>query len=345
MSEQNPKKAFEISWSALFKIAVAVLIFYFVYFIRDILLSFVFALIISILFDPIIDFLQKYKIPRILGVILVYVSVFGILAVAIYFLAPILINETDQFVQLFPYYFEKVSPSLKLLGVKAFENIDTFSKTLGSALSEMSASVLNSLFSIFGGITSTILIISIAIFLSLEEKSVLAALKFIFPKKYEDYITSLWQRSEQKVSGWFLSRIIASIFVGVASILLFYYFNVKYPVSLGLLAGLSNFIPIIGPLATGLLVFFLVAIDNIYRAVFILIGVALIQQIENTIITPYLSKRFFDLSAVIVLISLVVGAKIAGFLGVILCLPLAAIIFEFSKDFLEMRKKENSDED
>lgn len=339
MENKIESGVFNISWAALFKISFTILIFYFIYSIRDLFLAFLFALILSILFDPVIDFLQKHKIPRVLGVILVYISVFGVIAMSVYYIAPILVSEISEFVQLFPFYFEKISPSFKILGIMAFENIDTFSKTLEIALTEMSSSILNSLFSIFGGLTSTLFIISIAIFLSLEEKSVLKALKLIFPRKYEDHLTDLWQKSEKKVSGWFLSRIMASIFVGIASILLFYYFNVEYPVSLGLLTGLSNFIPIIGPLIMGLLVFFLIAIDSIYRAIFVLIGIALIQQIENNIITPYLSKKLFNLPPVIVLLSLVIGAKVAGLLGIILFLPLAAIIFEFTKDFLKAQKQ------
>jgi len=216
MENQIEKSAFNISWATLFKISFTILIFYFVYSIRDLFLAFVFALILSILFDPVIDFLEKFKIPRVLGVILVYISVFGFIAITIYYMAPILISEMNEFVQLFPYYFEKISPSFKILGIMAFENIDTFSRTLEIALTEMSSSILNSLFSIFGGLTSTLFIVSIAIFLSLDEKSVLRALKLIFPRKYEDYLTDLWQKSEKKVSGWFLSRIIASAFVGAA---------------------------------------------------------------------------------------------------------------------------------
>lgn len=339
MINENSSKTLEVSWASLLKISVAILIFYTLYYVRDILLYFIFALIISILFDPIIDFLQRLRIPRVLGTILVYVSIFGFLAMLMYYIAPILITEINQFVQLFPYYFEKISPPFKILGVKAFENIEIFSKTLENTLLRVSDNILSSLFAIFGGIFSTLLIISIAIFLSLEEKSVLRALQLIFPEKYEEFLTGLWLKCEKKVSGWFLSRLIASAFVGAASIVLFYYFNVKYPFSLGILAGLFNFIPIIGPLITAVLIFFLIAIDSILRAIFVVIGFALIQQIENTILTPYLSKKLFDLPPVIVLLSLAFGAKLAGFLGVILGLPLTAIIYEFTKDFFKAKKE------
>jgi predicted PurR-regulated permease PerM len=332
-------KTLDVSWGTLLKISLVVLFFYVLYLVRDILLAFVFALIISILFDPIIDFLQRFKIPRVLAVILVYVVIFGFLAMLIYYLAPILIHEINQFAQLFPYYFEKISPPLKVLGLKAFENIEVFSKTLENTLSAVSSNIFASLFAVFGGIFSTLFIISIAIFLSLEEKGVLRALQLIFPSRYEDFLLSVWQKCEKKVSGWFLSRIIASSFVAVASIILFYYFNVKYPFSLGIISGLLNFIPIIGPMIAASLVFFLVAIDSILRAIFVIIGLALIQQIENNILTPFLSKKLFDLPPVIVLISLALGMKLAGFLGAILGLPLAAIIYEFVKDFLEAEKR------
>jgi len=339
MNESINGKSLDISWSALLKVSVVVLIFYALYLLRDVLLDLVFALIISILLDPIIDFLQRLKIPRVLAVILVYVAIFSFLAMLIYYLAPILIQEVNQFTQLFPYYFEKISPPLKFLGFKAFENIEVFSKTLENTLSAVSSNMFSSLFAIFGGIFSTLFVISVAIFLSLEEKGVLRALQLIFPAKYEDFLLNLWQKCEQKVSGWFLTRIVASAFVAIASILLFYYFNVKYPFSLGIISGILDFVPIIGPMVAALLAFFLVAIDSILRAIFVLIGFALIQEIENNIVTPFISKKLFDLPPVVVLISLALGMKLAGFLGAILGLPLTAIIYEFVKDFLEAQKK------
>src|SRR3989344_1539365 len=116
------EKILDISWGTIFKISLTILIFYFVYLTRDILILFIFALIISVLFNPAIDFLVKKRIPRGAAIPIVYLFFFGLLGLLIYFIAPIFVYEIQQFSQLFPQYFEKVAPTLKGLGLAVFEN-------------------------------------------------------------------------------------------------------------------------------------------------------------------------------------------------------------------------------
>ncbi|PIP24902.1 MAG: hypothetical protein COX34_01685, partial [Candidatus Nealsonbacteria bacterium CG23_combo_of_CG06-09_8_20_14_all_36_12] len=177
----NNNRVLDISWGTILKIGIGILGFYILYLIRDILVWFIFALIISILFNPAIDFLQRKRIPRVISVIFVYLFVFGLLSFLIYLISPLFISEIQHFSQVFPQYFEKISPPLKGLGVRAFENLESFMNILGGTLEKMTANIFNTLFSIFGGIFSTIFVLTIAIFLSLEEKSVERALSLLFP--------------------------------------------------------------------------------------------------------------------------------------------------------------------
>jgi len=336
----NGEKVLDISWGTIFKIAIALFSFYFLYLIRDILILTIFALIFSVLFNPAIDFLQRKKIPRVLAIIFVYIGVFGIISFLIYLTASLFVQEIQQFLQIFPQYFEKISPPLKSLGVEAFESFETLTKTFQDWFLRASSNIFSALVSIFGGIFSTLFIITISIFLSLEENLVERSLIFLFPKKYENFVLDLWKKCQIKVSGWFGTRIIACLFVGVFSYFAFFLFNVKYAFLLSLLAGSLNLIPIIGPILTGILIFLIVSLDSISRAIFALIAFILIQQIEGNILTPILTRKFIGLSPVLVLISLAIGGKLWGILGAILAIPLAGIIFEFLKEFLEKRKRE-----
>jgi len=336
----NNEKILDISWGTIWKIFLTVLCFYLLYQIRDILIWFIFALIISILFNPAIDFLKRFKIPRVLAVCFIYVAFFGLLILIIYFTASLFISEIKQFSQSLPQYFEKISPPLRGLEIRAFEDIETFISTLGGVLDKIVANIVNVLFVVFGGIFATIFILTIAIFLSLEEKAVEKSIGLLFPKKYEAYTLSLWERCQKKVSGWFLTRIIACLFVGIASLIAFLLFNTPYPFTLGLLAGALNFIPIVGPIITAILLFIVIALESLSKAIFVLIAFTLIQQIENNILTPFLSKKFVGLSPVLVLTSLAIGGILWGFLGAILAIPLAGILFEFLKEFLEKRREE-----
>ena len=332
----------DLSWATILKVSLAFLCFYLIYLVRDILIWFIFALIISILFEPGIKFLQKIKVPRVLSVIFIYVSIFGILGMLIYWMAPMFISEIQNFAKLFPQYFEKIAPPLKGLGFEAFENIETFTQSLGVMLQKASSDIFSALGLFFGSIGSTIFILAIALFISLEEKGMERFILLISPKKYESYVLTVWQRAQRKVSGWFGARVLACIFVGIAVFVALSLFNVKYALSLALLAGILDIIPLFGPIIAGIIAFVFVAMDSWLKAIFILLAFVLIQQIEGNILSPVLSKKFIGLPPVLVLISLAVGAKLLGLLGAILAIPLAGILFEFLRDFLKKRKEEQA---
>lgn len=165
----NGEKVLDISWGTILKIAIGLLGIYLIYLIKDILIWLVFALIISVLFNPAINFLQKRKLPRVLSTILVYIIVFGLLGGVIYLVASPLFSELQQFARLFPQYFERIAPPLSGLGITAFESMESFITTIEGWLTQASAGVFSALAAIFGGIFSTITIFAMAIFLSIEE--------------------------------------------------------------------------------------------------------------------------------------------------------------------------------
>ena len=337
-------KILDISARTILKISLAIICFYFLYVLRDIVIWLIFALIISVLFEPAIDFLQRKRVPRALGTVFVYSSIFGILILLIWIIVPIFGEEMKTFIESFPVYFEKISPTLRTLGFQVFENIQTFTDALQKAINSMSESVLNVLFAIFGGIFSTLFVIATAMFLSIDEKSIEMALVLLFPKKYEHFILDAWGKTQKKVSGWFLARVISCLFVGVASYIIFLIFDVEYPLILAVFSGAFNFVPYIGPLITGILLFLIVFPTELVKSIFVIAGYMLIQQIENHILSPILMKKMVNIPPALVIVSLVVGAKLWGFLGSLLVIPLAGIIFEFTGEFLKRRKlKENAE--
>lgn len=336
----NSERILDISWSTILKISIAVFCFYLLYLIRDILIWFVFALIISILFNPAIDSFRKKRLPRFLATTLVYVAIFGISGLVIYWVAPLFIQEIRQFTQIFPQYFEKISPLLKELGIEAFESLEILSRNAEDWLVQASTNIFGAIVSIFGGVIAAISIFSIALFLSLEEKGIERMLVILSPKKYEAVVLNIWEKSQRKVAGWFGARILCCLFVGLATFFACYVLDIKYAASLGFLAALLNIIPIVGPAITGIIILIFTALTSWLKAIFILIAFILIQQIEGNILTPALTKKFIGLPPVLVIVALLVGGKLWGILGAILAIPIAGILFEFLRDFLK-RKKES----
>jgi len=339
------RSVLDLSWETVMKIALAVIFFYFLFQIKDIIIWFVFALIISVLFNPAIDFLRKFKIPRIAATSFVYLLTFGLLSVVFYLAVTILVGEVEQLSHLLPHYIQELSPTFREMGIYVFEDIESFINGIKSSLRELASAFFTVLFSVFGGIFTTFFVLTMAFFLSLEGGLVEKGMVALFPKKYEEYSMALWKRCQKKVSSWFATRILACLFVGVATYIACLILAIKYPFSLGLIAGVTNFIPYIGPLVSGTLIFAITAVDGLAKGVFILIVFILIQSIESSVLIPILSQKFIKLSPVLVIMSLTIGGVLWGMLGALLAVPLAGILFEFLKEFLEKKKREEAVEE
>jgi len=332
------EKLLDISWETILKLFVALVCFYILYLVRNIIVWFIFAIIISVLVEPLIEFLTRRRIPKLVSVILVYFIIFGLISFSVYSTVPIFTSEVREFVKILPQYFEKISPPLKGLGFRAFEDIQEFTDLISKNLERMAETIFSAISAIFGGILATFTIFALSLFLSLEEKPIEKAFRLIFPKKYEITLFDIWARCRKRISGWFLSRILGCLFVGVLSYIALFLFGVKYPFFLAIFAGVSDFLPIIGPVFTGAIIFLIVSLTNFWKAIFILVTFILIQQIENQIFLPAISKKFIGLPPVMVLLSLIIGGILWGFWGAILAVPFFGILFEFAKEFLEERK-------
>jgi predicted PurR-regulated permease PerM len=334
------EKTLDISWGAITKVFIAIFIFYLIYLARSVVLWFIFAVTIAVLLEPAIEALRKIYIPKIIAVLIVYFSIFGILGLLIYFSAPIFISEMQQFLQQLPGYFEQISPILKQFGFDIAQNFKDFSDEIIAALQQSSKGIIKAIMIFFGGVASAISILTMAFFISLENRAVEKFLILLFPQKYEDQIENIFGRVQKKVSGWFAARVLACLFVGVASYIIFFIFGVKYAFILAIISGFLNFIPYIGPWITSLLLILFIGVSSgsWTLVLYVLISVLVVQEIENKLLTPVLMKKMTDIPPVLVLVSLFVGAELFGFLGMIFAVPVFGIIYEFIKEFLEKRR-------
>ncbi len=338
----SQEQVLDISWETIAKVFAAIFALYFIYLAREIAIWFFFGLSISILLEPAINFFRKIYIPKIIAILLVYFSIFGILGLLIYFTAPIFISELKQFSSHLPDYFEKISPVLRQLGIDTAQSFNDTAKFLVGGLEQSSKGVFSAAMAFFGGVSSAVLILAVSFLLSLEEKGPEKFLALVLPKKYESQIATFFEKAQVKVASWFGARLLACLFVGIASFIIFYIFNVKYAFLLALISGVLNFIPYIGPWITAvtLAIFIAVSSSSLIIVLYVLIAVFAVQAVENNLLTPLLMKKMIDLPPVLVLVSLLLGAKVFGFLGMIFAVPVFGIIYEFVKEILEKRREE-----
>lgn len=328
------KNYLDLSWGSIFRLGFFLFLVYLIYQIREILILTLFSIILAILFENPISFLQKKKIPRSISVLIVYFSFFTFLGLLTFLVSAPVFNEIQKFSSSIPQYFEKISPYFQKLGIEIQKNFEEFILNVQQGLIQASKTILSALFAIFGGFFSTLTIFSLSLFLSLEERGIEKLIEFFSPSSKKEKILEFFKRSQERVSKWFGVRILGCFLVGFLVFISLLVFKINYAFSLSVFAGFLNLIPILGPLFSGAVIVILASLDSLTKGLFLLLSFILIQLIEGNLFTPILTQKIMGFSPFLVLLSLLIGGKLFGIWGAILGIPLVAMIFDLIKEVL-----------
>ncbi len=331
------KQEIDIAWSAVFKFFFVLIFLYFAFLLKDVLIWTVLALVLSILFNPLIDLLEKKKFPRPAAGFFVYFGSLLIIFALAYFLAPPIILEMQSFYSNFSVYLEGLPQTISSLGFE-FKNIASFVLTLKDSLVQVSSNIFGLISSLFGSIFAGTTIFALALFFSIEKEDILKLLKTISPKDWEENILKLWERSQNKVSNWFGSRILCSIGVALLTFLTCCLLNIRFTFSLSLLAGALNILPFLGPIVSGVVLVLVAFLDSWVKAFWAAIICFIIQQIDNNIFTPLFTKKMVGIPNFLILLSILIGGRLLGIVGAILAIPLVGTFYETIKSYFSSKK-------
>ena len=342
----NDKKfSITITTGTVIKVIAVLVMVAFLYFIRDIMMAVLFSLVIASGVDPAATWFQKRKIPRVLAVIFVYLIAFVFLGGMFYLIVPTAFKELTSFTEKFPSYLEK--PFEAGTVDKIFGNLPLFIRdALGSFLGNIadyingfSAGFFSLASAAFGGAVSFILIIVLSFYLSMQEKGVENFLKIVVPARHENYAIGLWQRWKSKIGLWLQGQILLGFIVGVLVYIGLTLLQIEYALTFALLAAVFELIPIFGPILSAIPPIMVALIQNPFLALEVGILYVIIQQFENHLIYPLVVRKIVGVPSVMVILSLVIGAQVGGFFGMLLAIPLAALIIEILDD-INYRKKQ-----
>ena len=189
----------------------------------------------------------------------------------------------------------------------------------------------------FGGVMNFILIIVISFYLSITERGVENFLRIITPAHKKEYVVDLWQRTEHKIGLWIQGQMLLGVIIGVLSYLGLTILGVKYSLVLAILTGFCELVPYGIFLAMVPATLFGFLDGGVSMALFSLILYVILHQFESYLIYPLIIRKVIGISPLVIIISLIVGIELAGFLGVILAIPGAVCLLEFLDD-LEKEK-------
>jgi predicted PurR-regulated permease PerM len=343
MPESSKRIIHDISASAIFKVIAVFALCAAFFYLRGIVIIVLVAVVIASAIEPGTKWFMKHSVPRVAAVILQYLILALLLAIMFYFLVIPLIGEAISFTQSLPNYVH----SAELLGTAGkFGAVSSTGSTLNftqsvvdqlnSAVTGLSQGFFSTLSTVFGGVFNFLLIIVISIYLAVQEKGISHFLAAITPATNRKYVLSLWDRSEIKIGRWMQGQLILAAVIFIVDYVGLLAFGLPHALLLAFFAAFFEIIPVIGPIIAGIPgILLAISSGGLTFGFVILIFYTLVQQLENHIVYPLVVKKVVGVPPLVSIIALLAGGELFGFLGIVISVPVAAVLMEVMNDNIQ----------
>ena len=306
------------------------LILVFEYF-QSLITIFATATLLSFILDYPVRFLEQKGIKRAIAISIVLLTGILLLSIIGVTVIPILIDQLNGLLERLPSYVASGSEQAKVLEAWADER--NFPVSLSSIvtdalgrisyqLQQLSGQILGSVFSVLGSLVDLLLTIVLTFYLLLHGGELWEDVFQIFPDETADKIrTSL----KQTFNNYFGGQLTVASVMGVTITITFFIIQVPFALLFGLVVGIMALFPFGAGLSISL-VSFLMALKSIWLGLRVLAIAFVVEQIVESVIAPRLLGEFTGLNPALVLVSLLTGAQLGGFLGLVLAVPVASFI-------------------
>jgi predicted PurR-regulated permease PerM len=298
---------------------------------QNVIFIFTFASTIAFLLNYPVTWLQRF-LPRNVSVVLVFCLGISILVALIITILVTLTSQGQQALNSLTNAVNSLSPVIDnlenlLQKRNIYIDLDLIrQKVNNEVLSRIGQGIDYSLGSVTIFLSNFINFIFIAVvsfFMLLEGERLWSLILKIFPTEFQDRFDYLVKRN---FLGFFRSQIILCLFLTTSYFIVFLILKVPFALLLALIAGFLDLIPGIGATLGVATIFFIVLTQNVGLAIQVVIACIILQQIQDNLISPRIMRGSLNINPVVVFFALLIGARVAGLLGVFMAIPLAGLI-------------------
>lgn len=323
------------STKVILRVVVILLAIVFVWLIRDIVIIVLLALVLASAMEPMVDYLTKFKIPRFVSVLGTYIVVIGFFGVLISLLSPLVIDQAKVLSQNLPSYAVELQaryPSLTVfLGGTDLATIAQKIVTSNSGTDIIFGRALG----LFNGVVALITVLVISFYLVAADRGMKKFIGDLVPSQYQLSIVRLIEKIQKKMGLWVVGQIILSVFIFLITFIGLTILGVNYALFLAIIAGSLEIVPYIGPFVAAVPAIFFAMIQSPPLVIGVIILYIIIQKTEGYILVPKVMEKTVGTSPLVVLLSLLIGFKLAGVLGILLAVPLAGALTVVIKEFFQ----------
>lgn len=325
---------------------LVILIAYLLIEVRDILVLVVLSFLFATIIERPVNRLQRRHIPRAFSILLVYAIILTGLSLATYLLVPTIAEEADRFRTEAPESLRTLQRDWRtsdngLLQGPGADGLQTLIEAINRPPEIPQEYALGLVTSITGGVIGFVTIFVITFYYLMEKPFTQRIILMQLKPNTALRVGRIWADVEQQLGRWMRGQLTLMFIIGVASTTAYGLMDVRFWPVLGLIAGITEAIPIIGPWIGGIPAV-AVAMTQSWEKAAMVAGVAVaIQLTENWILVPRVMKGAVGLTPLTVFLAILVGTEFMGVVGALLSIPIAAAIQVIVSDLIKARRAQD----
>jgi predicted PurR-regulated permease PerM len=333
----------DISTASVFRAILVVLAFVLLYLLSNVVVIVLFSIVVASAVSPFVTWFQKRGVPRIIGALMLYLAVLGVVVVLTSLVLPSVTTDLANLTTFLSKATTQISSSLDTVqrGVPKYfdfvSEIQNILELLSGYLQQFTQSGLGLAVSAFGGLFSFVAILVISFYLSVMKNGIENFLASIVPDRYEAYVTDLWRRVEVKVGLWLQGQMLLALIVGLLVFVGLTLLNVKFALVFAMIAMVLEIVPVAGPVLAAIPAILMAFVQDPMLGLYVLIMWIVIQQTENHILVPLVLGKTTGMNPVVVILAILVGSQLAGIVGALLAVPVATVFVEILDDMARLK--------
>lgn len=278
--------------------------------IRDILYLLFLSFILMTGMRPVVDWVMKWKVPRVFAILLVYVLFIIFIGGVVGSMIPTIAIQSTRLVQEFPSITARVMPSL---------NLDF--QALTQSVAPITQNVVRLGLLVFGNIVTIVTVLVFSFYFLLGRTSLRLTLTNFVGEDNAGEILEVIHAIEMRIGAWVRGEIILMVTIGLFTYIGLVLLRVDYALPLAVFAGFLEIVPMVGPIISAVPAVLLALTISPLLALSVAALYFVIQQFENHIVVPFVMKKSVGFSPILTIVAIMIGGRFEGIVGAILAVP------------------------
>lgn len=315
----------------------------------EIFAPFILAVALAYILNPLVKILCSKGIPRLWGVLTIYLSIAILIFLFSITLIPRMTAEVTKLIEILPHYSNEAFEYIYDLYLRYNKNVESLPEEFAGVknllrininrFQEITINVISTitegLLSIFSKVVGLVLIPILAFYFLKDADEFKKGIVLFIPSSWRKGVVAIARDIDSVLGGFIRGQLIVASFVGILTAVSLLVLRVNFAVLVGLIAGSANVIPYFGPVIGIVLGVLFALMDSPMKALWVIIVLTIIQQIETAILSPKIVGQRVGVHPIVVILALIIGGKFFGLVGLLIAVPTAGVIKVLGKHIIK----------